>query len=750
MDELEREITEALASGEITPEDALAAVERMVQDPQALQDALAEQQRKEAEDRRMRLASLGRKLQSDAQTQIGLRQQTEERWYQDIRQFNGQYDPGTFTDQDQYGSRVFVPLTRRLVNLCEARLFDMLFPSDRRFYVTEPTPVPDVDQADRLADQLPGEHPVQLPGGPTVKAGSLQGAIKQVIEEAKLRNDAMQREIDDQLAECRYPSVARDAIHDAVLLGTGVLKGPSPLIKTTKRWSMGEDGSHVLFMEQRPVPVTVRVDVWNFFPDMSATTMGDCERVWERHFLTKRQMAALKDMPGVDHDGLREILGAEPSTPANNYRERLRSINGANGAPDPRYEVWEYHGPVDRQDLIDCGCEIEEDDPLVQYTGIVWFCEGVVFKAAINPMDSGELPYRVFNWQKDESSIFGLGLPYEVRDQQVSANSSWRAMLDNMGLCVKPQVILDLNSVEPVNGSMDLEPGKFWMNKRPGSDARQGIQFVEIGSRLQELQQIFAASKALIEEVGTMPGFIQGQDAPAKMQSATEASISWTAANLWVRRCVRNWDDDITTPLISAYYDYNMQYSEKEEIKGDCKVRALGVVALAELEGQAGKMQQLANAASAMGLPMSTQYAMLRELSRSLKLDPDRWLPSEQEIAKIKEQEANGPPKVDPEMLKWQVAKENNQMDFALGKEQIQLKREELQGRREDNQARMQLEIADTAAQQRITQQEAMRRYGFEAQRTNAELQDRQAARAHKAQMLNAEMEFAARTGQGV
>ena len=751
MNPLEQEITEALQSGEIAPEDALAAVQQLMEDPSLLDPELqAEQERKAAEDRRMRLSALGHRLAGEAQTQVGLRQITEERWYRDVRQFNGIYDPGTFVEADQYGSRVFVPLTRRLVNLCEARLFDMLFPSDQRFYIIEPTPVPDLDMADKLADQLPADHPIQLPGGPALQAGGIQAAIKQVIEEAKHRNDAMQREIDDQLSECNYASVARDAIHDAVLLGTGVLKGPVPLIKTSKRWTQGQDGAHTLLMEKKPAPVTVRVDLWNFFPDMASTTMGDCERVYERHFLTKMQMAALQNMPGVDLDGLREILDGEPNTPTNNYRERLRAINGANGAPDKRYEVWEYHGPVDKQDLIDCGVEdIDDEDNLVQYTGIIWFCGSTVFKAALNPMDSGELPYRVFNWQKDESSIFGFGLPYEVRDQQVSANSSWRAMLDNMGLCVMPQVVLDENSIEPVNGSYALEPGKFWRNKRPGSDARQGIQFIEIGSRLQELQAIFMASKNLIEEVGTMPGFIQGADAPAKMQSATEASISWTAANLWVRRCVRNWDDDITAPTVRGYYDYNMQYSEKEDIKGDSKVRALGIVALAELEGQAGRMQQLANAASAMGLPMSTQFAMLRELSRSLKLDPDRWLPSEQEIQKMKQQEQQNP-KPDTELLKWQVTQENNQMDFKLGEEQIQLKREELQGRREDNQARMQLELTNAAAEQQITQQEAMRKYGFEAQRMNAELQDRQNARDHKAQMANAEMSLKAQLGTGI
>ena len=742
--DFERDISDAIASGEVSPEQALALVESLV-DPQAL----AEEQRRSAQDRRIRLTALGLRLQGEAQTQVKLRQLTEDRWYQDVRQFNGIYDPGTFGDASQYGSRVFVPLTRRLVNLCEARFFDMAFQSDQRFYVIEPTPVPELGQADALADQLPQDAEVMTPEGPVPAAG-LQEAIRQLVEEARTKADAMQREIDDQLVECKFAQAARDAIHDAVLLGTGVLKGPAPMLKASKRWVAGEDGSFALFMEQRAVPVTVRVDLWNFFPDMSSTTIDDCEKVFERHFLTKRKLADLKNMPDVDLDALREILGSDPTTPTDNYRERLRSINGASGAPDERYEVWEYHGPITAQDLKDCGCEVEGEDPLMQFTGIVWFCNGVVFKAALNPLDSGELPYRVFTWQKDESSIFGFGLPYEVRDQQVSANSSWRAMLDNMGLCVMPQVVMDDQAIEPVNGSYGIEPGKFWRNKRPGSDARAGIQFINIDSRLGELQQIFMASKALIEEVGTMPGFIQGQDAPAKMQSATEASISWTAANLWVRRCMRNWDDDVITPLISGYYDWNMQYSEKAEVKGDSKVHALGISYLAELEGQSSKMQILAQAAQSLGLPLSTQYAMLREMCRSLKLDPDRWLPSEQELAKMKQAESQSSGAQDIEQQKLALLQQQIASKEKISQLTLAQKDRELEQMARSDEAKMQLEIADTAARERITQEEAMRKYGFESQRINAELTDRQAARDHKAQMLNAEMQLKAPLGTGV
>lgn len=736
-EELTENLAQALASGAMSADDLLDVL-----DPEALE--------KEQEDRKVRVQSLGMRLDSLAQEQIQQRQQTEERWYKDVRQFNGQYDPGTFGDGSAYGSKVFVPLTRRLVGLVEARLFDMLFPSDERSYVIKPTPVPDLDQALELAEKLPPDAMVAMPGGQPVPAGAVQQSIAQLMEEAKKRCDGMQREIDDQLAECNYASHARDVIHDAVLYGTGVLKGPVPMFRTTKRW-VEQDGTFVMSLERKPLPEATRVDLWNFFPDMSATRIREVEFVFERHFLTRKQLADLQDMPDVDVDALRELLTNEPGMVVDSYRERLRAINGASGAKDARYEVWEYHGPIDAEDLIACGVDVDPD-PLKTYTGIVWFSRGgVVLKAALNPLDSNEHPYSVFTWQPDESSIFGFGMPYEVRDTQESANSAFRGMLDNMGLCILPQVIVDDAAVEPVNQAWGLEPGKFWRNKRPGSDARQGIQFVEINARFPELQAIFGMSKQLIEEVGTLPAFLQGTEAPNYMQSATGASIAYNAANLWVRRVVRNWDDDVVTPLITRFFDWNMQYSEKQEIKGDSRVSALGIAALVELEGQAQRLTQFMQVATQMGLPPSNQMAIMREFARSFKLDPDRVLPTEKEIEAMKAQEqANGGAQPNPEALKLQLAREQMQSTMQIEQAKMQLRREEIAANHAIMQQRMQLEIADTAAKEQITQQEAMQRYGYDLQKTQAEMADRQATRDHKAQMLNAEMQLKAQLGSGI
>lgn len=739
-EELTENLAQALASGAMSADDLVSALADDV-DPEA--------EAAELERRRSVVDRLGVRLESLAQEQVQQRQHIEERWYKDVRQFNGQYEPGTFTDSEQYGSRLFVPLTRRLVGLVEARMFDILFPSDERCFVIEPTPVPDMSEALDLAEKLPADQPIATPDGAQVMAGALHESISALTTEAEKRCDAMQREIDDQLAESNWAAHARDVIHDAVLYGTGVIKGPVPMFRTTKRWTR-QDGVHVLTMERKPLPEVSRVDLWNFFPDMSATTGREAEFFFERHFLTRKELSELQDLPDVDLDALRSVLDNDPSAPTGTHRERLRALNGASGVRDRRYEVWEYHGPIEADEIESLGIEVD-GDPLKTHAGIVWFAQGGrVLKAALNPLDTNELPYSVFTWQRDESSLFGFGLPYEVRDAQESANSAYRATHDNMGLSVMPQFIVDDAAVEPVNGHWGVEPGKFWRSKRPGADVRAAFQVIDINPRFAELQQIFGLSKMLIEEVGTLPAFLQGQDNPSAMQSATGASIAWTASNLWVRRAVRNWDDDIITPVITRFFDWNMQYSEKEGIKGDSRVRAQGVAALVELEGQAQRLSGFMQTASGMGIPPSNQLALLRQFARSFKLDPDKVLPSENELAKMKAAEQQAGPPLTPEQVTMQVEKERMAMDERLEASRQALRREEMASQERLMDMRMKLEIADTAARTNTTQEVAMAKFGYDLQRNRETLADKQADRNHASQMLNAEMALKTQLGSGV
>ena len=171
--------------------------------------------------------------------------------------------------------------------------------------------------------------------------------------------------------------------------------------------------------------------------------------------------------------------------------------------------------------------------------------------------------------------------------------------------------------------------------------------------------------------------------------------------------------------------------------------------ALVELEGQAQKMQLFVQAAKAMGIPLSNQIQALKQYARGLKLDPDLMLPTDDEIAKMKEQESKNPP-VNIDQKKVEVAQENNRLDAQTAKDLMAYRAQDLSDRKEERASRERMGMAEIASREGTTLQAARQKYGFEAQKTQAVLADKAAERAHDAQKTNAQMQFHAQTGEAV
>jgi hypothetical protein len=73
----------------------------------------------------------------------------------------------------------------------------------------------------------------------------------------------MQLAIDDQLTEADYNATAREIIFDGVMLGTGVIKGPTVFGRTRRKWAMLTDGDQSMYKLESVKdkrPATERVD----------------------------------------------------------------------------------------------------------------------------------------------------------------------------------------------------------------------------------------------------------------------------------------------------------------------------------------------------------------------------------------------------------------------------------------------------------------------------------------------------------
>lgn len=595
-----------------------------------------------------RIEAIGAGLMRKVDEQVSYRVSLERRWVEDLYQYNGQYDPETQArlEQSASRSRVFVNVTRPKANAVEASLVDMLYPTDDKNYGIRNTPVPELQRA--LKNDAPVQGPTAMMPGASAPLSVAQQA-QALLDEAEDRAEEMEKEIDDQLKEAGYNAKSRDVIHDAVVLGTGVIKAPVVVGRTRQSWrNIGASSSgretHVMEVIEDHRPSAERVSPWDFFPDMSAIRLEQAEFTFERHYMTAREVRQLAKNPGFQVEQIRKLLKEQATTHRSNsdHLDQMRAISGLQTlADDTRFEIWEYHGPIDKEDLVACGCEEydEEEDPMDEVEGVVWFCGPHVLKAVLNPMESDERPYSVFCWEEDDTSIYGFGVPYQARNAQRVINSTWRMILDNGGLSVGPQVVIDSEQIEPADNVWEIRGGKVWWKKGGIASMDQAFKLFDVPSRQNELERIFLTAMRLVDEETSTPMTMQGEHAPHLPDTARGMSILMNNSNAITRRAVKNFDDHFTVPVIRRFYHWNMQFNEKDEIKGDFEPVARGTAALLVKEQQQQALLQfLAMTANPNDLPLTNRPELLRKTAQAMHLDADDAVLTDEEIEALQKQ----------------------------------------------------------------------------------------------------------------
>ncbi|KAF0813516.1 hypothetical protein IGB42_01867 [Andreprevotia sp. IGB-42] len=748
-----------------------------------------------------RLSGLGQRLQGQADKLVAARRSVETRMLADLRQYNGLYDPDQLSSIEVAGgSKAFVNMTRAKCNALESRLGDGLLPSDGNNWAITPTPMPELNavlgddtvigyrspgampggpgmvSGPAMAGQMgngPGMPPNKLFGQPANGAGQAMGQPVQARDMARQRLDdaadraaRMQTLMADQLAECDYSASLRDVIHDAVVLGTGVLKGPVAHSATTTRFQKVEEAGatfHLLVRQAQIKPVAERVDPFEFFPDLSAQRIEDAEFAFQRHYLTRKQLRELARQDDFLKGQIRQVLleSERPSSTVPSHLAEMREMASLTGIEDKRYQLWEYHGPIQRNELEACGCAglPEEDDPdydpFAELQACIWFTEHRVIKASLSPLDDGRLPYAVYTLETDGTSLFGTGVPYAMRHTQRVLNACFRAMLDNASLSAKPQVLIDIGAVQGADGDYTIKPGKSWVwDSRYAST--EPFRVVPIQSNLTGMMGLFnLASQLLSEETGVYP-LQQGDQTRFLNETATGAAIAANSMSTLIGRLVKRFDDGVTKPFIRALYHWNMLHADDEKVKGDCNIVARGVSALLEKETQTnGLMQMLQMAGHPVVGPFLNPEGLVEEISRVMRL-PKSVLKTPEQMAQ-QQQQAPGP---DAQAGHAQAQQDNAalaQAKLQLEQARLQLQQQELQWAAQERQLQHQEFQQDQAGDmQRHHDQIAIRQAGLQEQqaRRAMELTAQQQMQRERTnadnQRFNTEVALKLQNGSGI
>ncbi|NCP63156.1 MAG: hypothetical protein GW836_00655 [Paraglaciecola sp.] len=627
------------------------------------------------------LDNLAMELERKLSDTITDRNAIDIRMVEDLQNYHGSYDQSRVAElKKAKRSSTFIKLTRAKTNAGESQLIDLLFPNTDKNWGIKPTPVPEI------ADQLNDDSPAQIDGqkyqdeeGEIVTNGMLAARKLQIAND---RCDKMEDEINDQLVESDYEAKCRKVIHDACVIGTGILKGPVVVGKQDKVYMETKEGwTHKLVESLTPACEVVRP--WDFFPDMSASHISECEFVFERRFMSKAQLKGLVKRKGFDKEQIKKVLqmtGAQTQH-SSSYMDDVRRLAGlSESLNDTRFETWEYTGPVSYDALIRLGAvelpeDAEERDALLkefegeEVIATVFYCGGITIGAKLKMMDYEDyLPYRVFNWEPDDSCLFGYGVPRMVRDEQAIINSVWRMILDNGAITAGPQIGRSGKHISPVNGDWALEPFKQWELSGSVDDIRKVFTAMEFNSHLPELQGIYQMARIMFDEVSGIPMLQQGEQGQST-QTLGGMSILMNSANTVRRRQVKAWDDNITSPMIKDFYHWNMEYNENGDIKGDYQVDARGTSALLVKETQAAAITNFlgvvgSNPVFAPVLQLKAAE-ILRQWAKTQSL-PASMLPTDEELEEFikKQQEQQGEQPQDSAIAVEQMRMDQQQAKF--------------------------------------------------------------------------------------
>lgn len=577
------------------------------------------------------------------------RRTIEERWLSNLRQYKGVYDDETVARISLNRCRAYIPYTKTKVRTLDSRLGDLLFPAngDKNWSI-EPTPVPEYPK--EYIDVLRQMYLEQ--SGQELTTEQLNVLLS---EDAKNQAKKMTQVIEDQLSELNWRSVMSSVLHSGHLYGTGCVKGPLVTVRSGVQYSQTTDRSGKDIWEVQEfddvTPFIESVRIWDLFPDMDAVSLSDARYIIQRRKMDKHELLVLAQRSDFDADSILEYLDRYPdgSYDKKPFETSLQSLgdvvtDSATANDSKKYEVLEYWGYMDAKDLEEVGVSIPSSKrkSAVELACNIWVLGDVVIKAALSPLEGVKWPYHFYYYDKDETSIFGEGIPDVMKDLQDLINSSFRAMQDNMAITAGPQVEADMRLLSPDEDPREIYPYKVWVRSAENDldfSSQPAVRFSNIESHAGQFQGIIELLMKYCDEVTSIPKYMSGEYSPGLTRTASSFSMLMGSANISLKDLVKNYDDGITQPLIEAMYHWNMQFNTDESIKGDYAIVAKGSSSLMAKEVRIQALNSFLELTSnPSDVAITKRSAIIRAVAEELDLESDGLVKSEDEIAAEQQQ----------------------------------------------------------------------------------------------------------------
>ncbi len=587
------------------------------------------------------------------------RQAKEDEWLQSLRQSKCIHDPEVLAKLKANDSKIYSGFTRSKEVPLRAKLNHHLLPEKEKNWEVKATPKPRVDDAD-LQVIMGGLIRQDDQGTPVVPTDEdIDEAIRAFTEE---RASRMSEEINDQLVEDQYNTKLKEVIKSGIRFGTGLIKGPeTKILKEAKTVFVDEQRGVVIQMldyikqflgkqapqsgkwEQQDIeifrPTGKPVSLWRWFPDMSTTEIENCVFADELHSMTKHEMRELAKRGDFFGDVILEVLTRLPqgNYKLRNWETQLSTMQDNQQTPTSQnYEVIERNGFIDGTDLFEAGI-INEDKAGLEYFCSFWMLDRKCIKVNLFPAEvisSLADLYHAFYYEKDETSIFGTGLPKVIRDRQLAINAGERHLLNHGAWLVAPCGEINLRQLHPTSAAdaQNFGPGWFAAKTTTGVEAGQkALQLYDIQDNSGSIINIVNFQKQQGDQESSLPAYLFGSPMKGSGdETAKGITVRWESLIDFIKDLAKNFDN-ANTSYIRTIYRWNMKFGNPQN-RGDMEIRAIGsaqaLIKDAIREAIAYILQSLPEEVK----PYFKWEAFAKELAALLFDDPKKFIYSQKEV----------------------------------------------------------------------------------------------------------------------
>lgn len=570
-----------------------------------------------------------------------------------LRAFNGQYDPDKLVEINKFGgAQTYARIIAMKCRGASSLLRDVYLNADRPWGLEAPSePDIPVEAIRALMQKVQVEAADAMQSGQQIdddmireRTLNLVMALKDGVKrQAVKRTKTAEDRLDDLLNEGGFYRALAEFITDLPLFPFACIKGPVVKIFPTVTWVNGkpQTTNKPRLTYQRISPF----DIW-FTPGVS--DIEDAS-VIERQRLTRADLNDLLDLPGYNHEAIREVLRLHGQAGLNDdwdgtdsQRANLESRENPVWNMSRLITCWEYHGNVQGLMALEGGIDPSMiPDPLRDYAIEAWVIGSHVIKVQLSPSPRRRHKYFITSFEKVPGTPVGNALPDILADIQEMANATVRSLANNMAMASGPQVVVNEDRLSGQETGDEMYPWKRWrVNSDPAggsSTANMPIEFFQPQSNANELLGVFKALVDMGDDVSAIPRYLQG-NSPGGGAGRTASGLAMLMGNASkiLQTVAANIDRDVLDPLLHGLLDMVLLTDTTDVLDGTERIVVKGVAVAMQRETQRSRqlefLQITANPIDTQIMGPKGRAAILRTVSQTLGMPGEEIVPSSEEI----------------------------------------------------------------------------------------------------------------------